>query len=133
MQADIGSFSGAFVKTPAFEIKIGKFWMLKIAKYLGLYYYKKNMKQNLSIDSASTLSNDKVIIWIILNNKIHNYFNLLSTRKQTVVANFWANYVPSYGDCVGPRIMTLKYRILSSDGDALIPGAATTMKIKFNT
>lgn len=33
--------------------------------------------------------------------------------------------LPSYGDCVGPRIITLKYRMLSSDGDALIPGAET--------
>jgi hypothetical protein len=32
---------------------------------------------------------------------------------------------PSYGDDVGPRIMTLKYRRFSSEGDAEIPGAAS--------
>jgi hypothetical protein len=30
---------------------------------------------------------------------------------------------PSYGDDVGPRIITLKYRRFSSEGDAEIPGA----------
>lgn len=37
-----------------------------------------------------------------------------------------AHASPSYGLDVGPNIMTLKYRRLSSDGDALIPGAAVT-------
>lgn len=40
-------------------------------------------------------------------------------------------YLPSYGDCVGPRIMTLKYRILSSDGEALIPGADADHNMKY--
>jgi len=35
---------------------------------------------------------------------------------------------PSYGDWVGPRIITLKYRMLSSEGDALIPGAGSLSK-----
>ena len=35
---------------------------------------------------------------------------------------------PSQGDCAGPRIMTLKQRMFSSEGDALIPGAARTNK-----
>jgi hypothetical protein len=35
---------------------------------------------------------------------------------------------PSYGEDVGPRIITLKYLKLSSEGDALIPGAAAEGK-----
>lgn len=32
---------------------------------------------------------------------------------------------PSYGEDCGPNIITLKYRRFSSEGDALMPGAAT--------
>ena len=49
-----------------------------------------------------------------------NFFTLLEKKI------YWTStsVLPSYGDCWGPKIMTLKYRKLSSEGEALIPGAA---------
>ncbi len=53
----------------------------------------------------------------------------LQTKSLTNLAKCYVNgnqsSEPSYGDCDGPNIMTLKQRKLSSDGDALMPGAAT--------
>lgn len=40
-------------------------------------------------------------------------------RQHTVGSN-----APSYGDCAGPRMVTLKYRRLSSAASAVMPGAA---------
>lgn len=46
------------------------------------------------------------------------YFKEINTRRNDI-----AGWSPSYGDWEGPRIITLKYLMLSSEGEALIPGA----------
>jgi hypothetical protein len=46
-----------------------------------------------------------------------------STRQRRRATPLPLSLSPSYGDDVGPRIITLKYRRFSSEGDAEIPGA----------
>ena len=65
-----------------------------------------------------------VITRVVMKSIRHTKAMMSGSRVDRIQVQFTGRSSPSYGDCCGPNIMTLKNLKFSSEGDALIPGAA---------